>query len=105
MTMYRGAGHTLRLFGVVLLVLLGTGCDSGGNPGFGVDQSRGWIVGASVGDGYGVVLHTVNGGKTWLRQGGPGMIPDTDLSDIRAIDADNAWAVGVKSRSEERRVG
>lgn len=57
-------------------------------------QSTGWIVGGAPGDGYGLILNTTDGGQTWVRQGAPGMIPDVPLSDIRAIDANNAWAVG-----------
>jgi len=47
-----------------------------------------------VGDGYGVILHTTNGGRTWTRQGGPDEIPDVKLSCVAAIDAQNAWVVG-----------
>ena len=54
----------------------------------------GWVVGASVGDGYGVILRTTDGGSTWIRQGGPGEIPDVDLERVAAIDAYNAWVVG-----------
>jgi len=54
----------------------------------------GWVVGASVGDGYGVILGTNDGGQTWKRQGKTGEIPDMDLECIAAIDAQNAWVVG-----------
>ena len=39
-------------------------------------------------------VHTTNGGKNWTRQGSPSTIPNVALSDVRAIDACNAWAVG-----------
>lgn len=53
----------------------------------------GWIVG-DPSDGYGVILHTTNGGKNWTRQGSPITIPNVILNDILAIDACRAWAVG-----------
>lgn len=53
----------------------------------------GWIVGAPS-DGYGVILHTTDGGKNWTRQGSPQTIPNIPINDVRAIDASNAWAVG-----------
>jgi len=53
----------------------------------------GWAVGGSA-DGYGVILHTGDGGVTWKRQGQVGEIPDVGLSGVSAADAQNAWAVG-----------
>ena len=53
----------------------------------------GWIIGNEA-DGYGVILHTTNGGKNWTRQGSANTIPNVVLYDVRAIDACNAWAVG-----------
>jgi photosystem II stability/assembly factor-like uncharacterized protein len=53
----------------------------------------GWAVGDSA-DGYGTILHTIDGGATWQRQGQPGEVPDANLSSVGAIDAANAWAVG-----------
>jgi photosystem II stability/assembly factor-like uncharacterized protein len=53
----------------------------------------GWAVGDSV-DGYGTIIHTTDGGQTWLRQGKVGEIPDVNLERVSAIDAHNAWVVG-----------
>ena len=53
----------------------------------------GWIIGVPA-DGYGVILHTTNGGENWTRQGSPNTIPNVALYDVRAVDACNAWAVG-----------
>jgi photosystem II stability/assembly factor-like uncharacterized protein len=61
-------------------------------PGF--NGGVGWVVGDSLGDGYGVILHTTDGGKNWVRQGSPGEIPDVDLVTVSAIDACNAWVAG-----------
>jgi photosystem II stability/assembly factor-like uncharacterized protein len=54
----------------------------------------GWIIGVPA-DGYGVILHTTNGGENWTRQGSPNTIPNVALYDVRAVDACNAWAVGA----------
>jgi photosystem II stability/assembly factor-like uncharacterized protein len=54
----------------------------------------GWIIGVPA-DGYGVILHTTNGGENWTRQGSPNTIPNVALYDVRAVDACNAWAVGT----------
>jgi|APFre7841882654_1041346.scaffolds.fasta_scaffold07834_3 photosystem II stability/assembly factor-like uncharacterized protein len=53
----------------------------------------GWITGFPA-DGYGVILHTTDGGENWTRQGSPNTIPNVELTDVRAIDAYSAWAVG-----------
>jgi len=53
----------------------------------------GWIIGVHA-NGYGVILHTTDGGENWTRQGSPNTIPNVPLSDVRAIDANTAWAVG-----------
>jgi hypothetical protein len=54
----------------------------------------GWITSRFPFGGYGVILHTTDGGENWTRQGSPNTIPNVALSDIRAIDACSAWAVG-----------
>jgi len=53
----------------------------------------GWITGFAA-DGYGVILHTTDGGENWTRQGSPNTIPNVSLMDVRAIDARSAWVVG-----------
>lgn len=55
----------------------------------------GWAVGEAPGPGgYGVIIHTTDGGQTWVRQGTAEEIPDVSLGIVSAIDADNAWVVG-----------
>jgi photosystem II stability/assembly factor-like uncharacterized protein len=56
----------------------------------------GWAVGESA-DGYGTIIHTTDGGKTWVRQGNPEMIPDAFLNGVSAVDHWNAWVVGDSS--------
>ncbi|MFP8874484.1 MAG: YCF48-related protein, partial [Myxococcota bacterium] len=51
-----------------------------------VDESSGWAVGSS-----GAVLHTSDGGVSWLIQDSP---VATNLRDVKFINADEGWAVG-----------
>jgi photosystem II stability/assembly factor-like uncharacterized protein len=53
----------------------------------------GWAVGGAV-DGYGTIIHTKDGGETWVRQGSPETIPDVSLDDVSAVDHKNVWVVG-----------
>ena len=57
----------------------------------------GWVVGERVGDGYGTILHTTDGGEHWVRQGSQGEIPDANFTSVFTLDACNAWVVGGKS--------
>ena len=57
------------------------------------DTALGWIVGTPTG-GYGTIIHTRDGGQTWVRQGSPGEIPDVLLNGVWAVDARNVWVVG-----------
>ncbi|MEI8083278.1 MAG: YCF48-related protein, partial [Actinomycetes bacterium] len=54
----------------------------------------GWVVGSSPKDGYGVILHTTDGGTTWLRQGSASDVPSISLCNVKAVDRYTAWAVG-----------
>lgn len=64
-------------------------------PRFDVQRACGWVIGWSTpGDGYGVILHTANGGKRWVRQGSVGTVPDVGLEDVKAVDRQVAWVVG-----------
>jgi photosystem II stability/assembly factor-like uncharacterized protein len=59
-------------------------------------SAAGWVVGANS-DGYGLILHTTDGGAHWLRQGTPAEIPDVGLLGVSAVDRDYAWAVGANT--------
>jgi photosystem II stability/assembly factor-like uncharacterized protein len=54
----------------------------------------GWAVGDKK-DGYGTILHTTDGGNTWTRQGSTADVPNTDLNEVSAVDAEHAWVVGT----------
>jgi len=63
------------------------------------DDNNGWAVGE-----YGYIYRTIDAGKTWTRQAGHfGMSEETGaidggtfLFDVFAVDALNAWAVGIE---------
>ena len=59
-----------------------------------VDETKyGWAVGNAT-DGYGTIVHTCDGGVSWVRQGDSRSVPNVPLHQIRAIDSLNAWIVG-----------
>jgi photosystem II stability/assembly factor-like uncharacterized protein len=53
----------------------------------------GWVAGVSSG-GYGLILHTTDGGAHWLRQGSPAEIPDLVLLHVYALNRSTALVVG-----------
>jgi len=53
----------------------------------------GWVGGSSF-DGYGVILHTTDGGKNWARQGAKDVIPDVGIDHISAVNENIVWACG-----------
>ena len=57
-------------------------------------QASGWVVGTDAADGYGVILHTSNGGRLWVRQGSTSDVPNVELNNVKAVDRDIAWVVG-----------
>ncbi len=56
-------------------------------------QFAGWAVGA-LRQGYGTILHTEDGGHTWVRQGSPAEIADIAFNGVSAVDGHTAWVVG-----------
>jgi photosystem II stability/assembly factor-like uncharacterized protein len=57
-------------------------------------QASGWVVGTDAADGYGVILHTTNGGRLWVRQGSTSDVPNVELNNVTAVDRNTAWVVG-----------
>jgi len=53
----------------------------------------GWTVGQSV-NGFGTILHTDNGGKTWTRQGDAAQLPDAGFVDICILDTKTLLVTG-----------
>ena len=84
----------MAMFLIGLTVLTG-GCSDDSSEQVLTGQA-GWIAGSPV-DGYGTILHTKDGGNTWVRQGTQEMIPDVQFSDVTAVDNMNVWVVGSNS--------
>ncbi len=53
-----------------------------------VDNKRGWEVGVG-----GVIVATIDGGRTWENQNSNA---DVDLLDVKFINATEGWAVGAE---------
>lgn len=88
----------IRIFSVlavcaVAVLITACGDVSGPSP---ANSLSGWVVG-TMSDGFGMILHTVDGGSTWTRQGDTSTIPNSMLESVRAVDSLNAWAVGDPS--------
>lgn len=79
---------------LVVAIAMIAGCDSPDSPVF--RQLIGWAVGSPV-DGYGTIIKTTDGGDTWRRQGSAAVIPDVEITNVSAVDAQNVWAVGANS--------
>jgi photosystem II stability/assembly factor-like uncharacterized protein len=58
---------------------------------YALDGNTAWAVGGSETEG--VILHTTDGGQTWLQQG-QGTLPAASLFSAYASDADHIWAAG-----------
>ena len=91
--------------GIIVLVLMASMVSMASAPVFAgwADEvknalvSSSWVSGWAVGspaDGYGTIIHTTDGGTTWVRQGDSTMIPDVELYDVSAVDHWNAWVAG-----------
>lgn len=52
-----------------------------------------WAVG-KIDSEYGVILHSSDGGNTWIRQGSQSVIPSVNLNDVCAVDGDVCWVAG-----------
>jgi photosystem II stability/assembly factor-like uncharacterized protein len=78
--MERNFGRTALIF-LCLFFLGACGSDTSNTPA----NMIGWAVGRAV-NGFGTILHTDNGGKTWTRQGDASQLPDTEFNDICILD-------------------
>ena len=87
--------RTYSILAAITLPLLITACGdvSGPSP---VNSLSGWVVG-NISGGFGMILHTVDGGNTWTRQGDISTIPNVSIVAVRAVDSLQAWAVGDPS--------
>ncbi len=85
----------LSILALSALPVLLTACGDVSGPSPVVSQC-GWAVGRMSG-GFGMILHTEDGGNTWTRQGDTSTIPNSLIEAVRAADSLNAWAVGDPS--------
>jgi len=74
---------------LALFFLGACGSDTSDTPA----RRRGWTVGESV-NGFGTILHTDNGGKTWTRQGDALQLPDAGFEDICILDTNTLLVAG-----------
>lgn len=59
-----------------------------------IKRAEGWVIATKPVGGYGVILHTSNGGHRWERQGSAQQIPNVGLNNVKAVDRRTAWSVG-----------
>lgn len=55
----------------------------------------GWAVG-KIDSEYGTILHSVDGGRNWIRRGSQSTVPSVELTDVCALGEDICWIVGEK---------
>src|SRR6056297_3967611 len=59
-------------------------------------SKTGWAIGDPE-SGYATILHTVDGGQNWTRQGDSLSVPNVSLHAVQALDKHNAWIVGPQA--------
>ena len=69
-----------------------------------LDANFAWAAG-HMQDGYASILHTTNGGLSWIRQSGEDVTNLANILSIGAADALHLWAVGFHGISEGRVIG
>jgi hypothetical protein len=96
----RAIGQLALVLALVLLLCLPTaqadppGARGSGTPSSPSATAVGWVVGTTPDGGYGTIIHTRDGGNTWVRQGTVGEIPEVPLIGVWAVDPNNVWVVG-----------
>jgi photosystem II stability/assembly factor-like uncharacterized protein len=85
--------YPLILLIFTIMVLLVNCCDVTTGTENGDQKQKGWAIGGSDGN-YGTILHTQDGGTTWIRQGNSIQLPDAGFSDICIIDENTLLVVG-----------
>ena len=94
----RVIGRLALALGLLLVCVPTAQADSPGTQGSHAlsklsDSAVGWVVGTPDG-GYGTIIHTRDGGQTWVRQGTASEIPNVPLNGVWAIDPNDVWVVG-----------
>ncbi|MBE0647518.1 MAG: hypothetical protein IH596_07030 [Bacteroidales bacterium] len=65
-----------------------------------VANSHFWVYGGTEG-GYALLLHTTDGGKTWIRQGNAGQFPSKGFIDGDAMDVNTALLLAAPDQMGE----
>jgi photosystem II stability/assembly factor-like uncharacterized protein len=86
--MKRSLGKAALIF-AALFFLWACGSDNSENQ----VRMTGWAVGQSA-NGFGIILHTDNGGTTWTRQGDASQLPDAGFADICILDPETLLVAG-----------
>ena len=87
---------TLQIFySVCLLALVPMlfSCAKSDDESFNEPAYAGWAVG-DVDQGYGTILHTINDGLTWTRQGSASFQAWINFYDVSAMSTSEVWIVG-----------
>ena len=48
-------------------------------------------------DGFGMIMHTTNGGVLWIRQGSLSTVPNAKINSVFVVDRNTAWFAGDSS--------
>jgi photosystem II stability/assembly factor-like uncharacterized protein len=78
---------------VILSIFTALSCKKNSNNEVIPGKMMGWAVGADF-NGFGVILHSSDSGKTWTRQGDSIQIPTKSLSDVCILDDKNILVTG-----------
>lgn len=82
---------------VIAIAIAACKKDSKDEPGPVQVKMLGWAAGgSSYPNQYGTILHTADGGKTWIIQGDSTQFPNAGFSDICIIDKNTLLIVGAK---------
>jgi photosystem II stability/assembly factor-like uncharacterized protein len=96
----RVIGQLALVLALLLVCLPSAQADSPGTQGSDTpsspsDTAVGWVVSNTPVGGYGTIIHTRDGGNTWVRQGSKDEIPNVLLNGVWAVDPNNVWVVGA----------
>lgn len=64
-------------------------------------ETTGWAAG-KIDTYYGTILKSTDGGKSWLRQGVPSLIPEADLTSVCAVNSKICWIAGLSDDIHKR---
>jgi photosystem II stability/assembly factor-like uncharacterized protein len=95
---FKKRGELMRFKNVILFTIvlfLFIAC-SEGSTGPDDEGKVGWAIGDPE-SGYATILHTVDGGQNWIRQGDSLSVPNVSLHAVQALNKHNVWIVGPQA--------